>query len=152
VTRRERAILASFILLPLKAHEKGRRAAEIVRTSPFAFASTSPFTNDRLKLAQSVSICCRRLVKKGLMQEVGRVEHKFELDLRSHPRGKVTRVYGAPQYFPSEAGFCLALSWNWHRMPDLRAKPRKKKSAQARNPYEAESSYAAARAFLRSIE
>jgi hypothetical protein len=146
--RRERAILMSFILLPLAPHEKGRRAAEIVRTSHYAFRKLGYSGSwDRLKLACRVSNDCRRLVKMGFLEEAGRVWHTYDPD----PYGIAEIVYLSPQYRPTEAGFSLALSMNWSILPDLRAPKKKKRRRADKNPYTIEP-YDAARAFIRSIE
>jgi hypothetical protein len=138
----------SFILLPLAPHEKGRRAAEIVRTSPFAFKKVLyGISLDRLKMAVKVSNVCRRLMKKGLLEEVDRVWHTYDPD----PFGIAEIIYLSPRYRPTEAGFSLVLSLDWSILPDLRAPRKKKRRRSDKNPY-AIDPYGAAMKFLRVIE
>jgi hypothetical protein len=146
--RRDRAILMSFILLPLAPHEKGRRAAEIVRTSYYAFSKLGYSGSwDRLKLACRVSNDCRRLVKIGLLEESGRVWHTYDPD----PYGIAEIIYLSPKYRPTEAGFSLALSLDWSRLPDLCAPRKKKRRRSDKNPY-AIDPYDAAMTFLGVID
>jgi hypothetical protein len=141
----------SFLLVPLTRHERGRRAAEIIRTSPWAFFKIAGggYHMDRLRLAIKVSNDCRRLVKLGYLREAGRVEHRFEREVRNHPRGCVTNVYDSPQYVLTESGFCQVLSWDWSKLPDLRTK--KRKSAASKNPFAVEP-YIAAKSFIGSFD
>jgi hypothetical protein len=126
LTKKERAILVSFVFLPLERHEKGRRAAEIVRTVPHAFHSLY-YPSDRLNTVVRVSNSCRSLVKKGYLQVVGRVSHRFERLVYHHPRGMETTLYASPRYALTESGFSLVLSWNWKHLP-LVGKRKKGKS------------------------
>jgi hypothetical protein len=154
VLRSDKAILASFILLPLARHENGRRAAEIVRTAPYAFTNLC-FTNDRLKLAQIVTNSCMRMAREGLLREVGRRTHEFHIPYKWFIPGRpLTKVYESPVYNLTEAGMMRALSCaDFGKLPELRTKTRKKKRKyrNTSNPYQNDS-FDVSKTFLRMIE
>jgi predicted amidohydrolase len=154
VLKSDRAIMASFILLPLAKHENGRRAAEIIRTSPFAFDKVlrNYGSFDRLKMARIISNSCIRLTREGLLAEVGRRVHTFQIPYRFYIPGRPESVeYLSPVYNLTEAGAIQALAcMDCRKLPELRAKTRKKKRRN-RNPYKIDA-YEAAREFLRVIE
>ena len=151
----DRAILTSFILLPLAGHENGRRAADIIRTAPFAFGKVlSRYGQyDRLKQARIVSNSCIRLVREGLLREVCRRKHIFQIPYRIYIPGRPESIeYMSPVYNLTEAGFVQALSCaDCRKLPELRIKARKKKRRRDRGPYQIDP-YDAAREFLRVIE
>lgn len=111
--KRHRMILASFVLMP-PVGRKGRRAAEIIRTSPHAFSRSTRYKtygSDRIVMASVVATDCRTLVKMGLLKEIMRVPHVFFREMRGHPRGGETTKYGSPVFEPTFAGYTQTLSF-----------------------------------------
>jgi hypothetical protein len=138
----------SFVLMPLARHENGRRAAEIVRTCPAGFMKIAlPGEWDRLKLAIKASNTCRKMVKSGVLEEVGRVWHTYDPD----PQGNAELVYLSPRYRPTESGIAIALGMPWEQLPDLRTPKKKKRKRADKNPFVLEA-WEAAREFIRLIE
>lgn len=151
--RSDRAIIVSFILLPLALHQKGRRAAEIVRASPYAFIKAIGGNSDRLALARIIHNSCVRLVREGLLEEVGRVPYSFRIPYKYYIAGRPEfSHYLSPVYNLTEAGFIQALACaDCTQLPDLRKKERKKRRRKDKNPYQIDV-YEVAKVFIKLLE
>lgn len=148
MTKLERAVLASFILFPLPADQKGRRAGQVFRCAPHSFRRCIRSYPDALYLVYMLSTCCRKLVKLGLLERVGTVPHTFTVPAKHYPDVPIVRNYESPIYRPTEAGYTQALSFCDHtKLVHLRTTGKHRKQ----NPYR-QALRDAATTFLRSIE
>jgi hypothetical protein len=132
MTKLERAVLASFILLPLPANQKGRRAGQIFRCTSHSFRRCIRSYPDPLYLVYVISTCCRKLVKLGLLERVGTVPHTFTVPAKQYRDEPIVRNYESPIYRPTESGFAQALSFCDHtKLAHLRIMGKHRKQ----NPY-----------------
>lgn len=151
--RSDKVILASFFLLPLARNQNGRRAAEIVATCPYAFAKLC-YTSDRLKMARIVSNSCKRMVREGLLIEVGRRPHIFVIPYKWFVGDRPWAVeYESPAYNLTEAGAVRALSLgDLSKLPSLRIPSKNRKRRKNRsNPYQ-DDAYVVAQSLLKLIK
>lgn len=131
----ECAILASFILNPMDAYEKGRQSVQIVRCAPHAFHRIKP-GYDRLLLTIIVAHACLKLKRRGYLEKAGTVRRQFTTPNLSYTAESVTLQYDAPLFRLTESGFMQALHCcDYDYLPPLRNAP-SKKARKSQTPFE----------------